>query len=39
MPLTLTQITDLLNPIVIEQDKQRKQTDDEPAPEPEPEED
>ena len=36
MPLTLTQITDLLNPIVQEQDKQRKSSgeDDLPAPPP-----
>ena len=35
MPLTNTQITDLLNPILIEQDKQKDQHDDEPAPQPE----
>mgnify|MGYP001595625263 CR=1 FL=1 len=34
MPLTNTQITDLLNPILIEQDKQKDQHDDEPEPEP-----
>jgi hypothetical protein len=32
MPLTLTQITDLLNPIVMEQEKQQKLIDDLPAP-------
>ena len=38
MPLTLTQITDLLTPIVQEQDKQKQLDDDKPAPEPAPEE-
>lgn len=36
MPLTLTAISDLLNPILIEQDKQKHFDDDLPAPTPTP---